>query len=135
MADPVRQVVTEAMVVVPTLETMVNRQVLIQALVKLSIHYLERMNNHPNWDEMEQDQLIRTIFETYRTIPVYGISTNPNKPAHYVPLFSSQRFTTLFPLTQMLIGSSDGGVTLVSGKSGAGLTFLRSFDHLSRCLL
>ena len=47
---------------------------------------------------MGQDQLIRTIFETYRTIAVFGMSTNPNKPAHYVPLFLVAKGYNIIPI-------------------------------------
>jgi predicted CoA-binding protein len=34
---------------------------------------------------MTDDGRIREVFERYRTVAVYGMSKDPNKPAHYVP--------------------------------------------------
>jgi predicted CoA-binding protein len=56
------------------------------------------MNKHPQWHKMAQDQFIRTIFESYRTIAVCGMSSNPNKPAHYVPLFLVAKGFNIIPI-------------------------------------
>ena len=47
---------------------------------------------------METDQIIRRTLETCRTIGVYGMSKNPKKPAHYVPLFLLSKGYTIIPI-------------------------------------
>jgi predicted CoA-binding protein len=47
---------------------------------------------------METDQFIRKTLETYRTIAVYGMSKNPEKPAHYVPLFLLSKGYAIIPV-------------------------------------
>jgi predicted CoA-binding protein len=41
---------------------------------------------------------IRKIFEDYRTIAVYGMSKNPEKPAHSVPAYLSSKGYTIIPI-------------------------------------
>ena len=38
------------------------------------------------------------IFETYTSVAVFGMSTNPSKPAHYVPAFMIEKGYDVFPL-------------------------------------
>ena len=47
---------------------------------------------------METDELIHEVFETYRTIAVYGMSQYPEKPAHYVPLFLATKGYDIIPI-------------------------------------
>jgi predicted CoA-binding protein len=47
---------------------------------------------------MDTDQFIRKAFETYRTIGVYGMSKNPEKPAHYVPAFLLSKGYIIIPV-------------------------------------
>jgi len=47
---------------------------------------------------MSQDQHIKDILKTYRTIAVYGMSTNPEKPAHSVPVFLQSKGYTIIPI-------------------------------------
>ena len=47
---------------------------------------------------METDQFIHRALETCRTIGVYGMSKNPKKPAHYVPLFLLSKGYTIIPI-------------------------------------
>ena len=46
---------------------------------------------------METDRLIKDILEK-DTIAVYGMSTNPGKPAHSVPLFLQSKGYTIIPI-------------------------------------
>jgi predicted CoA-binding protein len=50
------------------------------------------------WLGMETDQFIQRTLETCRTIGVYGMSKNPKKPAHYVPLFLLSKDYTIIPI-------------------------------------
>ena len=47
---------------------------------------------------MDTDQFIRKVFETCRTIGVYGMSKNPEKPAHYVPAFLLSKGYIIIPV-------------------------------------
>jgi len=47
---------------------------------------------------MDTDQFIRKAFETCRTIGVYGMSKNPEKPAHYVPAFLLSKGYIIIPI-------------------------------------
>ena len=47
---------------------------------------------------METDKFIKEIFEKNKTIAVYGMSTNPSKPAHYVPLFLKSKGFSIIPI-------------------------------------
>ncbi len=47
---------------------------------------------------MKSDRLIREIFEKYRTIAVYGMSSNPEKPAHSVPAFLLSKGFQIIPI-------------------------------------
>ena len=47
---------------------------------------------------MATENLIRDILEKKRTIAVYGMSTNPEKPAHYVPVFLQSKGHTIIPV-------------------------------------
>jgi len=50
------------------------------------------------WLGMETDQVIHRTLETCRTIAVYGMSKNPKKPAHYVPLFLLSKGYMIIPI-------------------------------------
>ena len=41
---------------------------------------------------------IKEIFENYKTIAVYGMSTNPSKPSHTVPVFLSEKGYNIVPI-------------------------------------
>lgn len=47
---------------------------------------------------MQQDEQLRQIFDTYRTIAVVGMSRNPDKPAHYVPVYLEEQGYTIYPV-------------------------------------
>ncbi|UCH08391.1 MAG: CoA-binding protein [Deltaproteobacteria bacterium] len=47
---------------------------------------------------METDELIHEVLETCRTVAVYGMSQNPEKPAHYVPLFLATKGFDIIPI-------------------------------------
>ena len=47
---------------------------------------------------MTSDELIRGIFEKYKTIAVYGMSKDPNKPAHQVPAHLLSEGYTIIPI-------------------------------------
>ena len=47
---------------------------------------------------METDKLIKEIFEKNKTIAVFGMSTHPFKPAHYVPLFLKSNGFSIIPI-------------------------------------
>ena len=47
---------------------------------------------------METDKLIKNIFENNKTIAVFGMSTHPFKPAHYVPLFLKSKGFSIIPI-------------------------------------
>ncbi|MCG6534645.1 MAG: CoA-binding protein [Syntrophales bacterium LBB04] len=47
---------------------------------------------------MTDDKTIREVFERYRTIAVYGMSKDPNKPAHYVPAHMQTEGYTIIPV-------------------------------------
>lgn len=47
---------------------------------------------------MQQDELLRYIFENHRTIAVVGMSRHPDKPAHYVPVYLEERGYTIYPV-------------------------------------
>jgi predicted CoA-binding protein len=47
---------------------------------------------------MDTDQFIRKVFETCRTIGVYGMSKNPEKPAHFVPAFLLSKGYIIIPV-------------------------------------
>jgi predicted CoA-binding protein len=51
------------------------------------------------WLGMETDQFIHRALEICSTIAVYGMSRNPKKPAHYVPLFLQSKGYTIIPIT------------------------------------
>lgn len=38
------------------------------------------------------------IFETYTSVAVFGMSTNPSKPAHYVPAFMIEKGYDVIPI-------------------------------------
>ncbi len=38
------------------------------------------------------------IFETYTSVAVFGMSTNPSKPAHYVPAFMMEKGYDVIPI-------------------------------------
>ena len=44
------------------------------------------------------DNDIKEILEMNHTITVYGMSTNPEKPAHYVPVFLQSKGYTIIPV-------------------------------------
>lgn len=44
------------------------------------------------------DARLREILTTYRTVAVYGCSTMPEKPAHYVPAYLQARGYELLPI-------------------------------------
>jgi len=65
------------------------------------------MANPSQWRGTEMDKLIHEVFETCRTVAVYGMSQNPDKPAHYVPLFLLSKGYTIIPInphTDQIIG-------------------------------
>ncbi|UCE20456.1 MAG: CoA-binding protein [Gemmatimonadota bacterium] len=47
---------------------------------------------------MATDEFIKDIFEKNKTIAVYGMSTNPSKPAHYVPLPLKSKGFSIIPI-------------------------------------
>lgn len=47
---------------------------------------------------MLSDETIRTIMETYRTIAVYGMSKDPQKVAHHVPLYMRTAGYDIIPI-------------------------------------
>jgi predicted CoA-binding protein len=47
---------------------------------------------------MITDKDIKEIFEKYRTIAVYGMSKNQEKPSHYVPAFLHAKGYTIIPV-------------------------------------
>ena len=47
---------------------------------------------------MSTEDLIKDILEKKRTIAVYGMSANPSKPAHYVPVFLQSKGHTIIPI-------------------------------------
>ena len=56
------------------------------------------MANPSQWRGTETDELIHKVFETCRTVAVYGMSQNPEKPAHYVPLFLLSKGYIIIPI-------------------------------------
>jgi predicted CoA-binding protein len=42
--------------------------------------------------------LIKSIYEKYRTIAVYGMSSNPSKPSNFVPAFLESVGYTIVPI-------------------------------------
>lgn len=49
---------------------------------------------------------VKPILETARTIAVLGVSTNPDKPAHFVPLYAAQRGYRVIPVNPLLAGQT-----------------------------
>jgi uncharacterized protein len=47
---------------------------------------------------MSPDYLVREILENNKIVAVYGMSTNPDKPAHYVPVFLQKHGYTIIPI-------------------------------------
>ena len=47
---------------------------------------------------MITDAIIKEIFQRYKTIAVYGMSTNREKPAHYVPAFLLEKGYAIIPV-------------------------------------
>lgn len=47
---------------------------------------------------MENNALIPEVLKKYRTIAVYGMSTNPEKAAHRVPAFLASKGYTVIPV-------------------------------------
>lgn len=47
---------------------------------------------------MTNDTLLKEIFERYKTIAVVGMSKNPQKAAHYVPVYLRGQGYTLIPV-------------------------------------
>lgn len=47
---------------------------------------------------MQRDSELRMIFEKFHTIAVYGMSKNPEKPAHTVPAYLGSRGFQIIPV-------------------------------------
>ena len=47
---------------------------------------------------MTTDEAIREIFKKHRTVVVFGMSTNPEKPAHSVPVFLQSKGYSIIPV-------------------------------------
>jgi len=58
---------------------------------------------------MASDEFIRGIFEKYKTIAVYGMSKDPNKPAHQVPAHLLSEGYTIIPINPTI--REIGGLT------------------------
>ena len=56
------------------------------------------MANPSQWRGTETDELIHEVLVTCRTIAVYGMYQNPEKPAHYVPLFLATQGYDIIPI-------------------------------------
>ena len=56
------------------------------------------MANPSQWRGTETDELIHEVLVTCRTVAVYGMSQNPEKPAHYVPLFLATKGYDIIPI-------------------------------------
>ena len=49
---------------------------------------------------------VKPVLETARTIAVLGVSSNPDKPAHYVPLYATQHGYRVIPVNLLLAGQN-----------------------------
>ena len=47
---------------------------------------------------MITDELIREVFEKYRTVAVFGMSRNPEKSAHWVPAYLLSKGYNIIPV-------------------------------------
>lgn len=47
---------------------------------------------------MTDDGRIREVFEKYKTVAVYGMSRDPNKPSHYVPVHLQSEGYNVIPV-------------------------------------
>jgi predicted CoA-binding protein len=47
---------------------------------------------------MTTDELIREVLQKYRTVAVYGMSQNPEKPAHSVPAYLLSKGYNIIPV-------------------------------------
>lgn len=84
---------------------------------------------------MQQDEQLRQIFDTYRTIAVVGMSRNPDKPAHYVPVYLEEQGYTIYPVNPTVdeIGGRKSYASLrdVPGEIDIVDVFRRSEDALA----
>lgn len=84
---------------------------------------------------MQQDEQLRHIFDTYRTIAVVGMSRNPDKPAHYVPVYLEEQGYTIYPVNPTVedIGGRKSYAALrdVPGEIDIVNVFRRSEDALA----
>ncbi len=84
---------------------------------------------------MEQEALVRHIFETFHTIAVVGMSRNPDKPAHYVPVYLEEQGYTIYPVNPTVdeIGGRVSYPSLrdVPGEIDVVEVFRRSEDALA----
>lgn len=84
---------------------------------------------------MQQDEQLRQIFNTYRTIAVVGMSRNPDKPAHYVPVYLEEQGYTIYPVNPTVdeIGGRKSYASLrdVPGEIDIVDVFRRSEDALA----
>ena len=63
---------------------------------------------------------VKPILETARTIAVLGVSANPDKPAHYVPLYAAQHGYRVIPVNPLLAGQTLFGEAVRSSLADVG---------------
>lgn len=63
---------------------------------------------------------VKAVLETARTIAVLGVSANPDKPAHFVPLYAVQHGYNMIPVNLSLVGQTLFGQAVRSSLAEIG---------------